>query len=539
MPKIFKIKLGNKILKMDKIQFDFLKDKQILFRKTREMGRFGSYPYISLHRMFFKNIPEKTVIDHKNRNKFDFRLTNLRVVDYGTNTRNRILEDKKVKFFGVKYHERKKTYHTNIRVNRKSIHLGTYTNEREAAFIYDCAVLAIENNRDMPLNFDLKNFYKINLIKVIEKAINKKSKINKTGFFGVSYVPRLKKKYNATLRSPINNKTISLGFFKTAQEASSARIKYIKRHKIKNVRVEKDIDWFCKELKLSKKNLRKFVNSANLRKIKSKKKFLYENKELICDTGVFNYIKSSKIDLTSGYPLILCHHLPFDKKIFKKGVMIDHINGDKFDFRKQNLRIVTQSENMRNVRWKNPLGYMGVKKTKNNSFLVGILMNKKRQEFSAGSFSNLKDAGKCYDILNLIFFPTQTNFNFKLTEYKNLDFEKYLNNLINSKPLNNTTGYRGVVDYSDTKRKKYVVFFKVNRKSKNIGTFNNILEAARAYDDFARKNTRRKIIRNLNFITFEEWCKGFGLQPNKLKKRLRYLNNAFKEKSKRKDLDKR
>ena len=69
----------------------------------------------------------------------------------------------------------------------------------------------------------------------------------------------------------------------------------------------------------------------------------------------------------------------------------------------------------------------------------------------------------------------------------------------------------------------------ITKKNKNIGVFSTKTKAAEAYDNFARKHSRRKILLNLNFITFSEWCKAYNISPKKINTRLRYLNNEFFE----------
>lgn len=71
---------------------------------------------------------------------------------------------------------------------------------------------------------------------------------------------------------------------------------------------------------------------------------------------------------------------------------VDHINGCKTDNRKCNLRIVTPSFNLRNVRMRsnNTSGINGVSKARNGKWRAYITVNQK--QISLGTYSNINDA---------------------------------------------------------------------------------------------------------------------------------------------------
>jgi hypothetical protein len=88
-----------------------------------------------------------------------------------------------------------------------------------------------------------------------------------------------------------------------------------------------------------------------------------------------------------------------------QGMVIDHINGDKLDNRKENLRICTQLENSRNKRSfpKNTSGYRGVSFDKNKGkFRAFIWVNGKNK--SLGYFKNAIEASKVYIEANKKYF---------------------------------------------------------------------------------------------------------------------------------------
>lgn len=91
----------------------------------------------------------------------------------------------------------------------------------------------------------------------------------------------------------------------------------------------------------------------------------------------------------------------------------DHINGNKLDNRKENLRICTCSENQHNKKiYKNNLsGYKGVYFDKaNNCWRALIRINGKK--IYLGTFYASKDAAKAYDIAAKKYFGEFAVFNF-------------------------------------------------------------------------------------------------------------------------------
>lgn len=79
------------------------------------------------------------------------------------------------------------------------------------------------------------------------------------------------------------------------------------------------------------------------------------------------------------------------------GVFVDHINGNKLDNRKSNLRIVPQSLNSRNLiqeRANNNSGYKGVCKCR-NKWRAYIVVNYKQKHL--GCFETKEEAAKVYN----------------------------------------------------------------------------------------------------------------------------------------------
>ncbi len=96
-----------------------------------------------------------------------------------------------------------------------------------------------------------------------------------------------------------------------------------------------------------------------------------------------------------------------------KGTYIDHINGDKLDNRKANLRFCTNQENSGNAgkSKRNTSGYKGVTWDKNrNKYMSCIGINK--VTFNLGRFTCPIEAAKAYDAVAREWFGkfARTNF---------------------------------------------------------------------------------------------------------------------------------
>lgn len=124
---------------------------------------------VKMHREILGIVNSCAIVDHKNQNRLDNRKENLRLCSYQENSRNRNKFRHKAgkelssKFKGVSYHKKSKKWIARIIINNKTIHLGCFKDELDAAKAY---------NNSAILNF--KEFAFIN--NDVQKIDNKQSK---------------------------------------------------------------------------------------------------------------------------------------------------------------------------------------------------------------------------------------------------------------------------------------------------------------------------------------------------------------------------
>jgi len=200
-----------------------------------------------------------------------------------------------------------------------------------------------------------------------------------------------------------------------------------------------------------------------------------------------------------------------------KGMVVDHINGDTLDNRKNNLRVCTITQNTRNkrVQRNNACGYKGVSKDKGNSgrpWAANIKHN--GNPIRIGNFKRIKDAAEAYDrktceIWDIVSPERMLNFPDRFEEYKTTskEWEAKLKKLDLEvfKEHTKKYGYKGVQYVPATGKLRKVdrpwyARIEINGKSTQIGHYATAEEAAEMRD---RKACEIRIITNpermLNF----------------------------------------
>lgn len=77
-----------------------------------------------------------------------------------------------------------------------------------------------------------------------------------------------------------------------------------------------------------------------------------------------------------------------------KGKQVDHINGDKLDCRRLNMRICTASENMQNQKTWSKSGYKGVNR---NGKYWQANIHKDKKRYFLGNFKTINEAINAYN----------------------------------------------------------------------------------------------------------------------------------------------
>lgn len=180
---------------------------------------------------------------------------------------------------------------------------------------------------------------------------------------------------------------------------------------------------------------------------------------------------------------IMLHRYIMEKMLnrkLEKTELIDHINGDPFDNRRENLRIVNRHQSKWNTKVgrNNKSTYKGVIKCRNDKMWISqIVHNQKR--IRLGTFRTAILAAEKYDDAANHYYGEYARLNFP-----NRKPEQFIPHNIN-RPIfkrfkNCSSQYIGVHKKPSGKYCAQIRFDK--GKTKTLGTFDNEEDAAKAYD---------------------------------------------------------
>jgi hypothetical protein len=167
------------------------------------------------------------------------------------------------------------------------------------------------------------------------------------------------------------------------------------------------------------------------------------------------------------------------------GLFVDHINGDTLDCRKENMRLVTHSQNAANrrIRSDNKLGVVGVSQLPNGKYAAYISMNGKN--IRLGRFTSLEDAKAAREKAEVEHHGEYARSKDRLVEQlpkpkpERKPFQLY------RKRVNNKSGKSGVSYFHPMKawRARIVLQY----KEKTLGYFKTYEEACAAREDAERQ----------------------------------------------------
>lgn len=341
---------------------------------------------IMMHHFIYKKPETDYVIDHINEDKLDNRRSNLRETTRSGNRNNISKKDNETssKFKGVNYH--KQSYRYRSRYDDIQLYYGK--DERQAAVMYDIYTFQkfgehANNNKLVSYEDAMKH-----------EKIEKKDKIE----YESPNIRIIRNKYFRVRR--FFRKKEYLFYFNTLQEAKEKLDKL--NFKINHTLLMEELLYRVSPIPRNKDGFA-YIS--------------YKDKEILVDDDDWHELNKQKwyVDKKTGYAfnndLQTMHrlNLPCDDKT----KVIHHINGNRIDNRRQNLEIVSATENAHQKKEKSKNAtsrYFGVAYHKPTKKWMAQI-KKDRIKHYLGIYENEQDAAKAYNEKALELYGHSANLN--------------------------------------------------------------------------------------------------------------------------------
>lgn len=194
---------------------------------------------------------------------------------------------------------------------------------------------------------------------------------------------------------------------------------------------------------------------------------------------------ATKAERAAGNPKVIRMHNQIFRA-FNRKFVVDHRDRNPLNNRKDNLRLATAVQNARNRSGCNELGIKGVSRC-GKKFKAQI--NYHGQTVYLGLFDTPEEAHDRYRREADALFGEFTCFYARRREdVCSLERQRVkANPMLGTRPRTGRT-VKGV--YWDSSRSKWLALITIRRRARNLGRFESLQAAAKAYDDAASKEGR-------------------------------------------------
>jgi hypothetical protein len=418
---------------------------------------------IRLHHHIFRKPTDKNIIDHIDQDKLNNCKSNLREINKSENCHNVSKNNNIIthsKYKGVTFSANK--YRASITYNKKTIHLGSFESEEDAGIIYDKYSYKLygenaSNNKLITYNDTLN----INIEDLIVK--------NKRDLpFNIYFDSKIKKYYSyiGYEKKIYTNSIDNTKQFRDNIQGALNDLQIIKI-KINFIKVIKELNYFKTPI---------LRNKEGIAIIKMK------DIDVLVDDKLWHKLNQMQWSYSSGYA-IHSKYGGMHRYIMKakENELIDHINNNRSDNRKNNLRKASINLNQHNR----------TKATNTTSIFMGVRFHKRDSKWEAnitynyknyylGYYLTQKEAAEAYNKKAIELYGSDANLNIIDDNYIEPIIIREKKIIKKIKRENCSTKLLGVTYHK--RDNTYEAYITKEKKRYYLGRFAKDTDAAQAYN---------------------------------------------------------